>query len=145
VRYAGAEVWVHASVVAPSPQSLPAGCAFEARRFGLHSDLPQQRNWGSPLRRATSRHYIISLYATREDMGGRIVGGRSSVRPVVLAVAALGIAGVTVAGCASPPPTGLNQILQNEGATPGSVSPEMLRPDGTLNNGLLPEPWGDTS
>jgi hypothetical protein len=87
----------------------------------------------------------VVLYATMEDTGGRIVGGRGSARPVVLAVAALGIAGVTVAGCANPPPTSLNQILQDEGATPGSVSPEMLRPDGALKNGLLPEQWGDTS
>jgi len=73
------------------------------------------------------------------------MGARSSVRQVVLAVAALGIAVVTVAGCATAPPSSLNQILQEEGATPGSVSPEILRPDGTLNNGLLPEPWSDTS
>jgi hypothetical protein len=73
------------------------------------------------------------------------VVGKNRARAMTLAIATLGMAGLTVAGCARPPPTGLSKILRDEGATPGSVSPGMVRPDGTLTNGLLPEPWGDTS
>jgi hypothetical protein len=66
---------------------------------------------------------------------------------LLLALAALGIAGVTVAGCAGPAPVAGNQAQQQ---APGiaaqyTVAPGELRPDGTLGNGLLPEPWGETS
>jgi hypothetical protein len=73
------------------------------------------------------------------------VAGRNRATAMALAIAAQVMAGLTVAGCATQPPTSLSEILREEGATPGTVSPEMVRPDGTLNNGLLPEPWGDTS
>jgi hypothetical protein len=69
----------------------------------------------------------------------------SSVRATVLAIAAVGIAGATLSGCAPPTPTSLDQRLDQEGATPGTVSNGTVRPDGTLSNGLLPEPWGDTN
>lgn len=70
--------------------------------------------------------------------------GRSN--PIAMAAVAVpGIAGVTISGCATPTPASLNQKLDEEGAAPDSVSPDMVRPDGTLNNGLLPEAWGDTS
>jgi hypothetical protein len=71
--------------------------------------------------------------------------GRSNVRAVALAIAALGIAGVTVSGCATTPDASLSQKLRDEGAAPGSIPSGDLRPDGTLNNGLLPQQWGDTS
>jgi hypothetical protein len=71
--------------------------------------------------------------------------GRSNVRAVALAIVALGIAGVTVCGCATTPAASLNQKLRDEGAAPGSIPSGELRPDGTLNNGLLPQQWGDTS
>jgi hypothetical protein len=76
--------------------------------------------------------------------GGQIMGGQR----MVMAVAVLGIAGVTVTGCArdqqswNPPPTNLTQILRDEGAV--AVPRSMLRADGSLKNGLLPEQWGDT-
>jgi hypothetical protein len=73
------------------------------------------------------------------------VAGRNRARAIALAIASLGMVGVTVAGCATPLPTSLTQTLDDEGATPGTVSPGMVRPNGTLNNGLLPEAWGDTS
>lgn len=79
-------------------------------------------------------------------------GGRDP-RVVLLRVAMLGITGMTVTGCSTLVPTNdlpapqpdLNQILRDEGVTPGSVPSGMLRPDGTLKNGLIPEQWGDTS
>lgn len=67
------------------------------------------------------------------------------MRAVALAVAALGFAGVTVSGCANAPPNSLNQELRDEGATPGTIPSGTLRPDGTLDNGLMPQQWGDTS
>lgn len=78
---------------------------------------------------------------------------RSNLSDALLTVTMLGIAGMTVTGCATraasnslaAPPTNLTQKLDAEGATPDSVSPGILRPDGTLKNGLLPEQWGDTS
>lgn len=70
-------------------------------------------------------------------------------RAVVMAVMAFGIAGCSASTPGNQPPTqmtpALIKQLQQEGATPDSVSPDMLRPDGTLKNGLLPEQWGDTS
>jgi hypothetical protein len=69
----------------------------------------------------------------------------SSMRATALAIVAVGIGGAPVCGCAPPTPTSLNQRLDQEGATPGTVSPGMVRPDGTLSNGLLPEQWGDTN
>jgi hypothetical protein len=69
----------------------------------------------------------------------------SSVKATALAIVAVGIGGATLSGCAPPTPTSLNQRLDQEGATPGTVTPGMVRPNGTLSNGLLPEPWGDTN
>ena len=63
---------------------------------------------------------------------------------MTVAIAFLGIAVTAVSGC-SPPPQTLQQRLNEEGATPDSLTPGMVKPDGTLNNGLLPEQWGDTS
>ncbi len=70
-------------------------------------------------------------------------------RAAVIAVMAIGIAGCTASAPSNQPTTtmtpALEKQLQQEGATPDSVSPDMLNPDGTLKNGLLPEQWGDTS
>ena len=70
-------------------------------------------------------------------------------RAVAVAVMAFGIAGCSASPSSNNPPTvmtpALIKQLQQEGATPDSVSPDMLTPDGTLKNGLLPEQWGDTS
>ena len=79
--------------------------------------------------------------------------GRSHPSSALLTAAILGIAGMTVAGCATGAvtnslatrPPSLTQKLNAEGATPGSVPPTALRPNGTLKNKLLPEQWGDTS
>lgn len=71
--------------------------------------------------------------------------GRGNAKAVALAIAALGIAGVTVSGCANPPAATLNQTLRDEGAAPDSIPSGMVQPNGTLNNGLLPQQWGDTS
>jgi hypothetical protein len=70
-------------------------------------------------------------------------------RKLLPALAALCIAGVTVAGCAGPAPVARNQAGTQQ-HTPGiagkyTVAPGELRPDGTLGNGLLPEPWAETS
>jgi hypothetical protein len=67
------------------------------------------------------------------------------VRAAVLSLATLVVAGTMVSGCAIPPAGNLNQNLEREGVPPDSVSPEIIRPDGTLNNGLLPEQSGDIS
>jgi hypothetical protein len=93
------------------------------------------------------------------------VVGTIRVSAVTRAIARMGIVAVTLAGFASAPPNSLahttapparlvqvttpasrlDKILVNEGVAPGSVSPGMVRPNGTLNNGLLPEQWGETS
>ncbi len=70
-------------------------------------------------------------------------------RAMMMAITAIGIAGCTASAPNNQPTTimtpALEKQLQQEGATPDSVSPDMLNPDGTLKNGLLPEQWGDTS
>jgi hypothetical protein len=78
---------------------------------------------------------------------------RSIKARTISCAAALVIVGIGVAGCTASPPSNqpvtmtpeLMKKLQAEGATPDSVTPNMLQPDGTLKNGLLPEQWGDTS
>jgi hypothetical protein len=70
-------------------------------------------------------------------------------RKMRLALAALCIVGVTVAGCAGPGSVAGNQAAAQQHtagiAAKYTVAPGELRPDGTLGNGLLPEPWGETS
>ncbi len=70
---------------------------------------------------------------------------RSNLVAIAAAVAALGIAGTMISGCASQAPATLSQKLDEEGATHDSVPANMVQPDGTLSNGLLPEAWGDTN
>jgi hypothetical protein len=74
-----------------------------------------------------------------------VVAGTSRMMAPVRAIVILSIVSVTFGGCAGPAPATLNEKLDQEGAQPGTVSPTIMRPDGTLNNGLLPEQWGDTS
>jgi hypothetical protein len=59
----------------------------------------------------------------------------------MFAVAALGIAGATLSGCASRTPNS----PADEDAAPDIAAPGTIRPNGTLSNGLLPEQWGDTN
>ncbi|HEY4042460.1 MAG TPA: hypothetical protein VGM32_11540 [Rhodopila sp.] len=70
------------------------------------------------------------------------------------AVAALGIAGAAVCGCAGSsrhggPDSDLPPGTMDKDVPPGTmdkdVPPGTVRPDGTLNNGLLPEQWNDTN
>jgi Spy/CpxP family protein refolding chaperone len=58
-------------------------------------------------------------------------------RTLVLASTALGIAGMALAGCASHSTDGQEQTPET---APGTVGP-----NGTLNNGLMPEQWNETS
>jgi hypothetical protein len=51
------------------------------------------------------------------------------------AIAAAAIVSVTISGCTAPPPGGPDK----------SAQPGTLRSDGTLDNGLLPEPWAETN
>jgi hypothetical protein len=62
-----------------------------------------------------------------------------AVGRMLIAAAALG-----VAGCASIS-EGMGNASQYDGATPGTVPGHIGEPSGPMNNGLLPEPWGDTS
>ena len=66
-------------------------------------------------------------------------------RPMAASIVVLGLAGIAISACSPPPPQTLQQRLNDEGATPDSLTPGMVKPDGTLNNGLMPEQWGDTS
>ncbi len=80
------------------------------------------------------------------------------VRAVALAIAMLGTVGVTAPSTSltqvtapstslaqTAPRTRLDRVLVNEGVAPGSISSRIVRPNGTLDNGLLPEQWGDTA
>jgi hypothetical protein len=74
-------------------------------------------------------------------------------RSILFAAATLCIAGLALAGCATPatttgsvaPTAALQQKAEAADAARYTVAPGLLRPDGTLGNGLLPEPWGETS
>jgi hypothetical protein len=77
-------------------------------------------------------------------------------RSILFAAATLCIAGLALAGCATPatttgsvaPTAALQQKAEAADAADAArytVAPGLLRPDGTLGNGLLPEPWGETS
>ena len=63
-------------------------------------------------------------------------------------VALLAAAFPTLTGCAAGQPGkphSLDEILQSEGAQPGSVPPYLIGPNCTfVTNGLTPLPWGDT-
>ena len=70
---------------------------------------------------------------------------RPRSRSMAVVMVFCGMTGIALlSGCSQPPQT-LQQRLNQEGATPDSLTPGMVKPDGTLNNGLLPEQWGDTS
>jgi Spy/CpxP family protein refolding chaperone len=58
-------------------------------------------------------------------------------RTMVLALTALGIAGMALAGCASHSTDSQEQ--------PPETAPGTVGPNGTLNNGLMPEQWDETS
>ena len=62
----------------------------------------------------------------------------TAVRLAVVA-AALGL------GACAQLQEGLDNASQYDGATPGTVPGHIGEPSGPMNNGLLPEPWGDTS
>ena len=65
-----------------------------------------------------------------------------AMRTVRLAVAAAAL--LAVGACAQLQ-EGLDNASQYDGATPGTVPGHIGEPSGPMNNGLLPEPWGDTS
>lgn len=64
--------------------------------------------------------------------------GRAVVR-LLVAMAAL-----SVVGCASVW-DGVDKASQYDGATPGTVPGHVGEPGGPMDNGIMPEPWGDTS
>ena len=63
---------------------------------------------------------------------------KKAARLLVLA-AALGV------GACATLSDGMDNASHYDGATPGTVPGHTGEPGGPLQNGLMPEPWGDTS
>jgi hypothetical protein len=80
---------------------------------------------------------VRPLILTVITMEYRTVPVRRRAKTLVLAFTALGIVGLAVAGCTSNPSDGQPQTPETAPGTPG--------PNGTLNNGLMPEQWNETS
>ncbi len=62
-----------------------------------------------------------------------------TVARVMAALAALGLA-----ACSSIS-DGMDNASHYDGATPGTIPGHYGEPGGPLDNGIMPEPWGDTS
>lgn len=58
---------------------------------------------------------------------------------VLLLAAALGL------GACAQLIDGMDAATHDTGATPGTVPGHVGAPNGPMDNGLMPEPWGDTS
>ena len=74
----------------------------------------------------------------RVERGAMRAFTRTAAR-VLVAVAALGV------GACAMVSDGVDRASQYDGATPGTVPGHVGEPSGPLDNGLLPEPGGDTS
>jgi hypothetical protein len=77
-------------------------------------------------------------FATRLVLEGRVMSANMRLLGAGVAAAVT----LAVAACSSPPLSNNDGVALDEayGIPPGSVPPGLLRPDGLLINGLLPEP-----